>query len=250
MEPGRHLGPDRRLPDDAAQHGRLHVAVALDEADDRQGAGLRRRRGQRHRPVLRPDRDGRRRPDRVHAHPGLGVPDHRHVGISGGCRASQGDAAHRRHDRRPHGCRLGPRARGGGGGRARRPRRAARRSHRRRAGQPAGDAEADGQPGVRQHGSRQYADPGDAVRRHHPALARGPLVQAVRRGAGVPRRGRLPGLWCRDPRLWRSDPGAAGSRRPVEFPPQNVVWERSRPDRGGFQTSNQMCIWPVPMEFS
>ena len=62
--------------------------------------GLRRRRRQRHRAVLRPGGHGGGRPDRVHAGPGVGVPDDRDVGVPARRRAGQADAAHRRHDRR------------------------------------------------------------------------------------------------------------------------------------------------------
>ena len=48
-----------------------------------------------------------------------------------------------------------------------------------RAEEPADDAEAHDQPGLREHGPRQHADDGDALRRHHAPLARGRLVQAA-----------------------------------------------------------------------
>ena len=60
-----------------------------------------------------------------------------------------------------------------------------------RADQPAlADAEADGQPGTRQHGSPDHADDRDALRRHHEALPGGPddrPVARVRRGRPVAR---------------------------------------------------------------
>ncbi len=73
-------------------------------------------------------------------------------------------------------------------------------SHGGRADQPAGDAEADGQPGLRQHGAARHPDPGDGLRRHHPSLAGGPLVPATRSGRGVPRGGRVAGLRAVDTR--------------------------------------------------
>ena len=45
--------------------------------------------------------------------------------------------------------------------------------------QPARDAEADDQPGLDNMGLREHADARDAVRRHHAPLARGPVVQAL-----------------------------------------------------------------------
>jgi enoyl-CoA hydratase/carnithine racemase len=58
-------------------------------------------------------------------------------------------------------------------------------AHGRRAEEPAHDAEADDQPSLRQHGPGQHADDCHAVRRHHAAFARGAMVQALRRGAGL-----------------------------------------------------------------
>ena len=57
-------------------------------------------RGQRHRAVLRPAGDERRRPHRLHAHAGLGVPHHGHVDVPAGAGARQGNDVHRRHHRR------------------------------------------------------------------------------------------------------------------------------------------------------
>ena len=65
-----------------------------------QGARLRRRGRQRHRAVLRPGRHGRRRPHRLHARAGLGLPHHGDVGLPARRRARQADAVHRRHHRR------------------------------------------------------------------------------------------------------------------------------------------------------
>lgn len=47
--------------------------------------------------------------------------------------------------------------------------------------QPACDAEADGQSGLRQHGPVRDAGSGHGVRRHHPPFPGGPMVQGLRR---------------------------------------------------------------------
>jgi enoyl-CoA hydratase len=62
-------------------HRRLLQPLAQPQADHLQGAGLRRGRRQRHRAVLRPGGDGRGCADRLHAGAGLGLPDHRDVGL-------------------------------------------------------------------------------------------------------------------------------------------------------------------------
>ena len=211
LEPAARLGPGARLPRDEAQHRRLLHAVALAEADDLQGAGVRDRGRQRHRPVVRPARDGRRRAHRLPAGPGLGLPDHRDVGLPAGRAAGQADAAHRRHRRREDGRRVGARARVRAGRPARRAGRGARRPDGDGADQPARHAEAHGQPGVRQHGAVRHAGARDALRRDHPALGR--------RGAGS---ATSPSATASTPR-WRgatpagSSPTAAG-RCPTPTP--------------------------------
>jgi hypothetical protein len=124
--------------------------------------------------VLRTDprRSGRHGPgraDRLHARPGVGLPDHGDVGVPAGRRARQADAADRGHHRRPYRRRPGPGAgrraaagpgRAGGG---------AGRPDRGGGGQPARHGEADDRSGVRHmglHGTRILATLFDGITRH------------------------------------------------------------------------------------
>jgi enoyl-CoA hydratase/carnithine racemase len=65
------------------------------------------------------------------------------------------------------------------------------RAHRRRAAQPAGDAQDGGQPGAADHGPGADAAAGHAVRRHHPPQPRGAVVPALCAGRRLQGRGGL-----------------------------------------------------------
>ena len=112
------LGSDEGLRPDEGLHREVHEPVAVLQAGDLQGAGLRRRRRVRHRPVLRSRRNGGGRADRLSAGPRLGLPDHGHVGLSPGRGGRQAHAADRRSGDRD-------RSEGHGPGDRRRPRRPA-----------------------------------------------------------------------------------------------------------------------------
>ena len=111
-EGGRPVGPDGRLPHDVALRRRLHAAVALAEAGDRPGARPLRRRRDRLRAVLGPDRVRGGVPHRLPAGARVGLADHLDVDLPRRAGAREAPAADRRRARRPDGRRVGAGLRG------------------------------------------------------------------------------------------------------------------------------------------
>ena len=138
-----------------ADHRRLLLDLAQLQAGDLQGARLRGRGRLGHRAVRGHRRDGRGRAHRLHAGARVGLPDDGDVGVPPGRREGEAHAADRRHDRRQDRQGVGAGLRRGARGSPRRRGRRARRAHGRRAEEPAHDAEADDQPGLREHGPRR-----------------------------------------------------------------------------------------------
>ena len=176
------------------------------QADDLQGARLRGGRRLRHRAVLRPGRHGRGRAHRLHAGARVGLPDHGDVGLPARRREGEAHAAHRRHDRRPRG-----RAWAWCSRRSRppssTPRWRAGRPHGRRADQPAGDAEADDQPGLRQHGPARHADARHPVRRHRHSPKGRWFQQLAADEASMPPSSRDSGRWIPEGGTTKPTPG-------------------------------------------
>ena len=99
-DPGDALGPDEGLRLHDAQHRAVHELVALLPAGDLQGARLRGRRRIGYRALRRHHRHEHRRPDRLYADAGVGMPDDGDVGLSPGPGTGEAHALHRRQDHR------------------------------------------------------------------------------------------------------------------------------------------------------